>query len=63
MRYPSLTYYCQSMTKWEYATVPLLVHATKQILDNWGLDGWELIQVVPGPNSENLIAYMKRPVG
>jgi hypothetical protein len=63
MRYPSLTYYCQSMTKWEYATVPLLVHATKQILDNWGLDGWELIQVVPGPNSENLIANMKRPVG
>jgi hypothetical protein len=51
------------MTKWEYATVPLLVHATKQILDNWGLDGWELIPVVPGPNSENLIAYMKRPVG
>lgn len=24
------------MTKWEYVTVPLLVHATKQILDNWG---------------------------
>ena len=37
------------MTKWEYATVPLLVHATKQILDNWGQDGWELVQVVPGP--------------
>jgi len=28
------------MPKWEYATVPLLVHATKQILDNWGDDGW-----------------------
>ena len=37
------------MTKWEYVTVPLLVHATKQILDNWGQDGWELVQVVPGP--------------
>ena len=37
------------MTKWEYATVPLLVHATKQILDTWGADGWELVQVVPGP--------------
>jgi len=24
------------MTKWEYQTVPLLVHATKQILDNNG---------------------------
>jgi len=40
------------MTKWEYATVPLLVHATKQILDTWGEDGWELVQVVPGPNAE-----------
>ena len=27
------------MTNWEYATVPLLVHATKQILDTWGEDG------------------------
>ena len=36
------------MTKWEYVTVPLLVHATKQILDNWGQDGWELVQVIPG---------------
>ena len=37
------------MTKWEYATAPLLIHATKQILDTWGQDGWELVQVVPGP--------------
>ena len=35
--------------KWEYATAPVLIHATKQILDNWGQDGWELVQVVPGP--------------
>ncbi|GAB3558592.1 hypothetical protein [Spelaeicoccus albus] len=48
------------MTKWEYATVPLIVHATKQILDQWGEDGFELVQVVPGPAGENLVAYMKR---
>ena len=30
-------------TTWEYATVPLLTHATKQILDQWGEDGWELV--------------------
>jgi hypothetical protein len=48
--------------RWEYATVPLLVHATKQILDTWGQDGWELVQVVPGPNPENVVAYLKRPV-
>jgi hypothetical protein len=43
-------------------TVPVLVHATKQILDNWGADGWELIQIVPGMNAENLVAYLKRPI-
>lgn len=53
--------YSRPMTKWEYATVPLLVHATKQILDTWGEDGWELVQVVPGPNNpEQLVAYLKR---
>ena len=50
------------MTKWEYVTVPLLTHATKQILDNWGDEGFELVAVVPGPNAEQqLVAYMKRP--
>jgi hypothetical protein len=48
------------MKKWEYITVPVLVHATKQILDNMGEDGWELVQVVPGMNAESLVAYMKR---
>ncbi|MEP6695829.1 MAG: hypothetical protein ABJA34_03005 [Pseudonocardiales bacterium] len=50
------------MQKWEYVTVPLLVHATKQILDNWGQDGWELVTVLPGPSGEQLVAYFKRPV-
>ena len=53
--------YCSVMTKWEYVTVPLLTHATKQILDNWGDEGYELVAVVPGPNSEQLVAYLKRP--
>ncbi|WP_083947930.1 DUF4177 domain-containing protein [Thermobifida cellulosilytica] len=54
------------MTKWEYATVPLLSHATKQILDNWGEDGWELVTVIPGPaigddpRNQQLVAYLKR---
>ena len=50
------------MQKWEYATVPLLVHVTKQILDTWGEDGWELVTVVPGANPEQLVAYLKRPL-
>ena len=51
------------MTKWEYATAPLLIHSTKQILDNWGQDGWELVQVVQGATPEHLVAYFKRPIG
>ena len=50
------------MTKWEYATVPLLTHATKQILDTWGEDGWELVSVTPGPTPAHVVAYMKREV-
>ena len=48
-------------TPWEYATVPLLTHATKQILDQWGVDGWELVAVLPGPTGEQHVAYLKRP--
>ena len=51
------------MTTWEYATVPLIVHATKQILDQWGAQGWELVQVVSGPDGSGLIAYLKRETG
>ena len=49
------------MTKWEYLTAPILTHAAKQILDNFGADGWELVQVAPGMNPENLVGYFKRP--
>jgi len=49
--------------KYEYVTVLLLTHATKQILDTWGSEGWELVQVVPAPGGgEQLVAYMKRQV-
>jgi hypothetical protein len=47
-------------TTWEYATIPLIIHATKAILDQWGSDGWELVQVIQGPDA-GLVAYLKRP--
>jgi hypothetical protein len=50
----------QAKIRWEYVSVPLLIHATKQILDNWGDDGWELVAVVPAPSGEQHLAYMKR---
>ncbi len=49
------------MTNWEYATTPLVIHNETAILNNWGDEGWELVQV--GTNSEGgLIAFMKRPL-
>ena len=49
--------------KYEYVTVPLLTHATKQILDTWGSEGWELVQVVTAPGrGDQLVAYMKRAI-
>lgn len=48
--------------KWEYLTAPLLIHNTKAILDTWGEEGWELVQVLPGPGGgDSLVAYFKRP--
>jgi hypothetical protein len=50
--------------KWEYATIPLLIHNTKAILDSWGVDGWELVTVLPGPGgADQPVAYLKRPAG
>jgi hypothetical protein len=47
---------------WEYATIPLLIHNTKAILDSWGVDGWELVTVLQGPGGgDQLVAYLKRP--
>ena len=34
---------------WEYMTTPLIIHNTTAILNNWGAQGWELVQVVAGP--------------
>jgi len=49
----------RDVTRWEYATLPLIVHKTKEILDQWGADGWELVTVLDG--STGLVAYLKRP--
>ncbi len=41
------------MTTWEYLTTPLLIHNTAAILNNWGKQGWELVQVVQGPEGRS----------
>ena len=49
------------MTKWEYETTPLLLHKETEILNTWGKQGWELVQVITGPQG-GLIAFFKRVV-
>jgi hypothetical protein len=46
--------------KWEYATVPLISHALQEILNQWGEEGWELVQVVES-QATGTTAYLKRP--
>ena len=48
--------------KWEYATVPLIAHALQEILNQWGEEGWELVQVIES-QSLGMTAYLKRPKG
>ncbi|AVG23383.1 hypothetical protein C3B54_11387 [Pontimonas salivibrio] len=50
------------MTTWEYATTPLIIHNTTAILNQWGEGGWELVNVITGPEG-GLVAYFKRPKG
>lgn len=48
------------MQKWEYATVPLISHALQEILNQWGEEGWELVQIVES-TSTGTTGYLKRP--
>jgi hypothetical protein len=49
------------LPRWEYITTPLLLHRETAILNNWGSEGWELVQIVIGPEG-GLVAFFKRPV-
>jgi hypothetical protein len=49
------------MTKWEYSSVPVVPHIAKEILDNWGAEGWELVAVFTPPDVGGIVAYFKRP--
>jgi hypothetical protein len=51
-----------TVQRWEYLTAPVLIHNTQAILNNFGRDGWELVQVTTGMSPEQLVAWFKRPV-
>lgn len=47
------------MTKWEYFITPLPLHTPGAVLNNWGKQGWELVQIGTGPEGGS-VAYLKR---
>lgn len=49
------------MQNWEYFITPLPVHTPGAILNNWGKQGWELVQIVTNEQGGS-VAYMKRPL-
>lgn len=49
------------MTTWEYFITPLPLHTPGVVLNNWGKQGWELVQIATGPEGGS-VAYMKRPI-
>ncbi len=49
------------MITWEYITTPLLLHKETAILNTWGSEGWELVQIVDNKMGGN-VAFFKRPV-
>ena len=49
-----------AVQKWEYATVPLISHALQEILNQWGEEGWDLVQVLESQQL-GMTAFLKRP--
>jgi hypothetical protein len=50
--------------QWEYFVAPLFEHAPAEILNNFGMEGWELVSVLQIENPQggkSLVAYLKRP--
>ncbi len=49
------------MTLWEYASILVDSPASKTTLDELGAQGWELVSVLQGHTSAQLLYVFKRP--
>ena len=50
------------MTRWEYASILVDAPASKTTLDDLGAQGWELVSVLQGHASAQLLYVFKRPL-
>ena len=48
------------MTKWEYQVAPIPLHNEALMLNNFGGDGWELVEILRNEQG-GLVAFLKRP--
>ena len=49
------------MTTWEYASILNDGPASKPTLDGLGADGWELVSVLQGTETKQILYVFKRP--
>jgi hypothetical protein len=49
------------MTTWEYASILSDGPAKKETLDELGADGWELVSLLQGTQTQQLLYVFKRP--
>ena len=50
------------MTRWEYASLVHEAPASKAVLDELGAEGWELVSLVQGSQTGQMLYVFKRPV-
>ena len=50
------------MTRWEYASMLHEAPASKATLDELGAEGWELVSVIQGTQTGQMLYVFKRPV-
>jgi hypothetical protein len=52
-----------TMTLWEYASILVDAPASKEDLDKLGAQGWELVSVLQGRQTNQILYVFKRPKG
>ncbi|MGE0702188.1 MAG: DUF4177 domain-containing protein [Hyphomicrobiaceae bacterium] len=50
------------MTQWEYASILVDGPASKETLDNLGSEGWELVSILQGRQTNQILYVFKRPL-
>ena len=50
------------MTKWEYSSTLTDGPATKDVLNALGAEGWELVSVIQGAQTLQILYVFKRPL-